>query len=834
MCTNKWIICKRNRTYRQFLCIRNGTGGATVSDNSISGNTISGNTVSDNVISEETASGNTVSGNDVTDESVSGNTVSGNDVSEENESDESVSDNEGIEDTSEETVSDNNPVEPVVSGNTVSCNEPDEKVVIDHDMEGSLSKKPSRPEIYLYSILDGREFLLENNEKYTVVSEKIDYAIKASSDCKIYYSTNGKNPTFKNGLPSANAQLYTSKKTISFEKKTVIKAIAVNAAGICSPVTTATIMLKIPLGGHTVSATGSTISNGKVSVNVTRGKKFKINVIPENANYAPEFLKKINFLKKSEPQNAGNSVKVVYDTGLVTVSKDAKLGQYVISSFKTLGYDGDVDIIVNVVESPTITSLKTKKKTVELTTIGTTATSYNIFNDIEYKATKTLKGTDFVWESSDKSIATVSTAGVVKTVPGVKGKTTIIATAKDGSMKSVKFTVKVNQQSTKVEITGSSKVGLGKSIQLKANVYPLNVANAKVKWEMVDAVDNSVKINSKGKLTVSKKANKGSYTVKATTLDGSNKSDTFTVNVDDAIERFMIFENSITLYRVKGNNNISATTTESIAVAAVSTGGALLDDMEIINNMPGLVTAKYDGMLTVTATGNGTGTATITCRATDGSGKKTTVKVKVVNPPSSIDIKLPNGSTGDLASGKKYKPDVILGTAYGNPGNVKVKWSFSQALPGMTINENTGEIKVASDVPAGNKAKITASVQGNLSLTKTITVTVTKPILKMDLQYEDNLVGNKKIELKIDEAKKVRVMIKNDSYSWTKFHEASETSDITKQFSITSNKSDLEITKYDSKNIIATIKGKKAGTYKITVKALDGTGKKKTFTVKVK
>lgn len=805
-------------------------GGATVSDNSISGNTISGNTVSDNVITEETVSGNTVSGNDVTDESVSGNTVSGNDVSEENESDESVSGNEAIEDTSEETVSDNNPVEPVVSGNTVSCNEPDEKVVIDHDMEGSLSKKPSRPVIC--RIVDGLPFVCENNKKEIVVGVKVVFEIKAQSGSKIYYSTNGKNPTYKNGLPSSNAQLYSSKITISNQKSVVLKAIAVNAAGLCSPVTTIKLELTGEVGKFTLSAPGGTTSNEILTVNVARGKSTNYKVHMPSYFYDP-IKEGLMFCEVLEtPKNSGNGVKVSGNSK-ITVSKDAKPGKYKYRCYCRIGLKY-ADITINVVESPTITSLKAKKKTVELTTIGTTATSYNIFNDIEYKASETLKATNFVWESSDTNVATVKD-GVVKTVPGVKGKTTITATAKDGSLKSVKFTVKVSQQATKVEITGSSKVGLGKSIQLKANVYPLNVANSKVKWEMVDAVDNTVKINSKGKLTVSKKANKGSYTVKATTLDGSNKSDTFTVDVYDAIRTVEIAEKSLTLYRTNGNKTISAATSKTISAYGEYDEISISDDIEVINNRPGLVTAKFDNFkLTITATGNGTGTATITCRAIDGSGKKNTIKVKVVNPPSSIDIKLPNGSTGDLARGKKYKPDAILGTTYGNPGSVKVKWSFAQPLPGMTINENTGEIKVASDIPAGQQAKITATVQGDLKLSKTITVTVREQVNKISLRMSaDESWDNKSIEMYENVPNnKFKVFVQQKGYS-DFLNLTNDSVKTTKNVLITSNKVDLSVS-YDSKNNKITLKSAKKGTYKVTIKVLDGTGKSKTHTIKVK
>ena len=98
---------------------------------------------------------------------------------------------------------------------------------------------------------------------------------------------------------------------------------------------------------------------------------------------------------------------------------------------------------------------------------------------------------------------------------------------------------------------------------------------------------------------------------------------------------------------------------------------------EVISDTPGLVQASYNAaknLIVVKATGQGAGTATITCKTTDGSNIRKAFKVTVVNPPSSITIQLPNGSTGDLAVGYKHKCNVILGTKFGDPGKVKVQW----------------------------------------------------------------------------------------------------------------------------------------------------------------
>ena len=119
--------------------------------------------------------------------------------------------------------------------------------------------------------------------------------------------------------------------------------------------------------------------------------------------------------------------------------------------------------------------------------------------------------------------------------PVAKGTATIKLKALDGTGKTQTIKVTVNNPVRELNISsknGTDTITLGKSITLKANVNK-DATNKKVKWELVNPMDSDfAKLTQSGKLTLKSIPIKGnSVTVKATTKDGTNISDTFTVNI---------------------------------------------------------------------------------------------------------------------------------------------------------------------------------------------------------------------------------------------------------------------------------------------------------------
>lgn len=97
-----------------------------------------------------------------------------------------------------------------------------------------------------------------------------------------------------------------------------------------------------------------------------------------------------------------------------------------------------------------------------------------------YKGNKTLK-----WKSSNKKVATVTSAGKVKAKK--VGKATITATAQDGSKAKGKMKVVVRRLVTKIKMNKSSvNLLVGKSTRLSVKVTPSNATVKGVTWKSGD------------------------------------------------------------------------------------------------------------------------------------------------------------------------------------------------------------------------------------------------------------------------------------------------------------------------------------------------------------
>lgn len=70
------------------------------------------------------------------------------------------------------------------------------------------------------------------------------------------------------------------------------------------------------------------------------------------------------------------------------------------------------------------------------------------------------------------------------------------------------------------------------------------------------------------------------------------------------------------------------------------------------------------------------GTATVTFTAADGSKKKASMKVTVINPASGISLTLPGSQVQNIAYGKKATVRANLGDTYGKPTVKKVAWTY--------------------------------------------------------------------------------------------------------------------------------------------------------------
>lgn len=135
-----------------------------------------------------------------------------------------------------------------------------------------------------------------------------------------------------------------------------------------------------------------------------------------------------------------------------------------------------------------------------------------------------------VWKSGNTKVATVNANGLVTMGKKAGGKSVVItATAKDGSKVygSIKLTC-MKGAVKKITISGSKTVKAGKSVKLKAKVSAGSKANKTLKWTSSNT--KLATVSSKG-VVKTFKGKKGTVTITAQSVDGTNKKKTFKIKI---------------------------------------------------------------------------------------------------------------------------------------------------------------------------------------------------------------------------------------------------------------------------------------------------------------
>ena len=241
--------------------------------------------------------------------------------------------------------------------------------------------------------------------------------------------------------------------------------------------------------------------NKTATVYTGRTTTLKVTISPDNASN-----------KAIEWSSSNNGVATVTQSGVV---KGVRAGVATITA-KALG--GPVVATCKVKVRQSVQSITMAKKATVLTgkkvTLKVKVSPTNAYNKSMY------------WKSSNTKVAKVTQTGVVTGVK--KGTATVSATTKDGSKKTVKCTVTVNQAVTKITLNSTSVklAKKGSTANVTATVSPKTAYNknlaVKSSSKKVVKVNKSTVASGKAvKLTAVKK---GSAKVTFTAKDGSKKS----------------------------------------------------------------------------------------------------------------------------------------------------------------------------------------------------------------------------------------------------------------------------------------------------------------------
>ncbi len=173
--------------------------------------------------------------------------------------------------------------------------------------------------------------------------------------------------------------------------------------------------------------------------------------------------------------------------------------------------------------------------------------------------------------------------------------------------------VKVN----KISISGlSKKIAAGRKIQLTAKISPSNAANKDVIWESSNK--KVATVDSRGVVTMKKKSGGKSVTITATAKDGSKVKATYKIRS---------MKGKVTKVTISGKKTVKAGKTLKLTGKVKATKNAN-KKLKWTSSNKKYATVTSSGKVKALKAGKGK-RVKITAMATDGSGRKKTVTIKI-------------------------------------------------------------------------------------------------------------------------------------------------------------------------------------------------------------
>ncbi|WP_051226522.1 S8 family serine peptidase [Butyrivibrio sp. MC2013] len=519
------------------------------------------------------------------------------------------------------------------------------------------------------------------------------------------------------GMGAGIVNVYKMVKSAKAVKTTVTPPKTTPSVPAVSKVTiSAAAGAKLPMTYDYVKNSGSTLTLNAKAVDskkkdLTTNSAVKYEWKSSNANVvkiASENKAKSVNLTAVSAGTAKITVKVKTDS-----MKSAKSATYTVKVSAT-----------KVISSVSITDAagKTVKKASLYT--GATPNTITVYAKLLDKSKNVVKYKP-LWTSSNSKVATV-TDGKITAVG--KGTATITAAAKDGSGKKAKIKVTVKQAVTEISISGQKYIAPGTSAKYTAKVNK-NASSKAVTWTITG--DPAASINaSSGKVKLAKTIAAGkTLTITATAKDNGHRAASFNVTTKAKATKVTASSTSVTL-GVIARGNIKTST----SITATADNGT--DLVWSSSNSKAVSISQSGNKVTINALKPGS--SKVTAKAQDGSGKKVTVKVKVITPVSKITLSAPNGRLENyLATGSSLKLKANIGNTYGKPSNKNVIWSYElYTMSGMSTDGKFTGAKKLDNQEQLKKAKAFAKVSSGK-----VTTNSTETFIKNINKYI-NLIGS--------------------------------------------------------------------------------------------
>lgn len=170
----------------------------------------------------------------------------------------------------------------------------------------------------------------------------------------------------------------------------------------------------------------------------------------------------------------------------------------------------------------------------------------------------------------------------------------------------------------KVTVSGDSKsIAAGKKVKLTAKVTPSNATNKAVKW--TSSNKKYATVDSKGKVTLKKAGAGKTVKITAAAKDGSGKKGVYQIK---------IMKNAVTRISLKAPKTVKAGKKATVKATVKTNGKKANKKLKWSSSNKKYATVNSKGKVTAKKSGKGK-TVKITAKATDGSGKKKTVAIKI-------------------------------------------------------------------------------------------------------------------------------------------------------------------------------------------------------------
>ena len=389
---------------------------------------------------------------------------------------------------------------------------------------------------------------------------------------------------------------------------------------------------------------------------------------------------------------------------------------------------------------------------------------------------------DVTWSSSSSKIATVDASGLV--TARKTGKVTITATAKDGSKVKGRITLRVVSGVTGLTIEGAGSVAAGKSITLKAVMTPADATEKGVVWS-VDCDKSIAAISQSGKLTTEKISAITTITVTAVSKQNSAIRATHTVTIRPVTTGLAISAPRLTIDLASPTLQLTAKCIPEDASQQVTWSTSNKRIATVDAN--GVVTALKAGTVTITAT------------ATDGTGVRAKLTVKVQKTVKSLTIsgaeKLGGGQSTTI------KATILPKDA----ANQKVIYSLN--CPASVATISTSGVLTTKNVTEITTVTVNAVSAENSTISATWTLVIYPKTTKLTLTAASSWVNvGASVQLHVSATPE------------------------TAQMPIRWRSSNTRVATVDANGVV---RGLKAGTATITARTTDGSNKRASLRVTV-